>query len=97
MKKAKEQNLALNPQKISGACGRLMCCLAYEFDTYMELKKGLPKLGKTVVTPQGTGKVIQQKIIERRILVALDDGREVEAGLDEIREESFFEKYRKGK
>lgn len=97
VKMAKEQNLALNPQKISGACGRLMCCLAYEFDTYMELKKGLPKLGKTVVTPQGTGKVIQQKIIERRILVALEDGREVEAGLDEIREESFFEKYRKGK
>lgn len=97
VKMAKEQNLALNPQKISGACGRLMCCLAYEFDTYLELKKGLPKLGKTVVTPQGPGKVIQQKIIERRILVALEDGREVEAGLDEIREESFFEKYRKGK
>ena len=56
VKMAKEQNLALNPQKISGACGRLMCCLAYEIDTYTELRKDLPKVGKRVVTPQGAGK-----------------------------------------
>ncbi len=56
VKMAKEQNLALNPQKISGACGRLMCCLAYEVGTYTELKKDLPKVGKRVVTPQGAGK-----------------------------------------
>jgi cell fate regulator YaaT (PSP1 superfamily) len=94
---AKEQNLALNPQKISGACGRLMCCLAYEIDTYTELSKDLPKVGKRVVTAQGPGKVIQQNIIKQKIRVALDDGKEAEVGLDEIREESFFEKYRKGK
>lgn len=97
VKMAKEQNLALNPQKISGACGRLMCCLAYEIDTYTEMKKDLPKLGKRVVTPQGPGKVVQQNIIHRKVRVALDDGKEIEAGLEEIREESFFEKYRKGK
>jgi cell fate regulator YaaT (PSP1 superfamily) len=97
VKMAKEQNLALNPQKISGACGRLMCCLAYEIDTYTEMKKDLPKVGKRVVTPQGPGKVVQQNIIHRKVRVALDDGKETEAGLEEIREESFFEKYRKGK
>ncbi len=95
VKMAKEQNLALNPQKISGACGRLMCCLAYEVGTYTELKKDLPKVGKRVVTTQGPGKVIQQNIMNQTIRVALDDGKEVEVGLEEIREESFFERYRK--
>jgi cell fate regulator YaaT (PSP1 superfamily) len=97
VKMAKEQNLALNPQKISGACGRLMCCLAYEVGTYSELKKDLPKVGKRVVTPKGPGKVIQQNIINQKLKVALDDGEELEVGFDEIREESFFERVRKGK
>jgi cell fate regulator YaaT (PSP1 superfamily) len=97
VKMAKEQNLALNPQKISGACGRLMCCLAYEIDTYTEMKKNLPKVGKRVVTAQGAGKVIQQHIINQKIRVALDEGKEMEFDLDEISEESFFKKYRKGK
>jgi cell fate regulator YaaT (PSP1 superfamily) len=97
VKMAKEQNLALNPQKISGACGRLMCCLAYEVGTYSELKKDLPKVGKRVVTPKGPGKVIQQNIINQKLKVALDNGEELEVGFDEIREESFFERVRKGK
>jgi cell fate regulator YaaT (PSP1 superfamily) len=97
VKMAKEQNLALNPQKISGACGRLMCCLAFEIDTYTELKKDMPKVGKRVVTPQGAGKVVQQNIINQKLRVALDDGEEVDVALHEVREESFFEKYRKGK
>jgi cell fate regulator YaaT (PSP1 superfamily) len=94
---AKEQNLALNPQKISGACGRLMCCLAYEMDTYTELKKDRPKVGKRVVTPKGPGKVAQLNVINQKVRVVLDGGEEEEFGLDEIREESFFDKYRKGK
>jgi len=97
VKMAKEQNLALNPQKISGACGRLMCCLAYEMDTYTELKKDRPKVGKRVVTPKGPGKVVQLNVINQRVRVALEGGEEEEFGLDEIREESFFDKYRKGK
>ena len=97
VKMAKEQNLALNPQKISGACGRLMCCLAYEIDTYTELRKDMPKVGKRVITPQGPGKVTQQNIIHQKLRVALDQGEEEEFGLDEIHEDSFFEKYRKGK
>jgi cell fate regulator YaaT (PSP1 superfamily) len=97
VKMAKEQNLALNPQKISGACGRLMCCLAYEMDTYAELKKDRPKVGKRVVTPQGPGKVAQLNVINQKVRVSLDSGEEEEFVLDEIREESFFDKYRKGK
>jgi len=97
VKMAKEQNLALNPQKISGACGRLMCCLAFEVDTYTDLKRDLPKVGKRVVTPQGAGKVIQHNVIHQKIRVALDEGKEVEVGLNEIKEESFFDRYRKGK
>ena len=97
VKMAKEQNLALNPQKISGACGRLMCCLAYEYQTYAELKKDLPKVGKKVVTPKGTGKVIQQNVINRTLRVALDEGEEIEVAVADAREESFFDKVRKGK
>jgi cell fate regulator YaaT (PSP1 superfamily) len=97
VKMAKEQNLALNPQKISGACGRLMCCLAFEIDTYTEMKKDLPKIGKRVVTPQGPGKVIQQNVLYRKIRVTLDEGKEMEFESDEIREESFFDRYRKRK
>ncbi|NWF56131.1 MAG: stage 0 sporulation protein [Syntrophaceae bacterium] len=97
VKMAKEQNLALDPQKISGACGRLMCCLAYEVDTYSELKKDLPKVGKRVITPQGPGKVMQQSVINQKLKVLLDDGKEVEAGSDEVREESFFDRVRKAK
>jgi cell fate regulator YaaT (PSP1 superfamily) len=97
VKMAKEQNLALNPQKISGACGRLMCCLAYEMDTYTELRKDLPKVGKRVVTPQGPGKVAQLNVINQKARVTLDSGEDADVGLGEIREESFFDKYRKGK
>lgn len=56
---AKEQSLSLNPTKISGVCGRLMCCLKYEQDQYEASRKKLPKLGKEVITPQGRGMVTQ--------------------------------------
>lgn len=78
IKMAKEQNLSLNPTKISGACGRLMCCLQYEYETYKELKKDMPKLGKKIEIPEGRGKVIRQNIIERTITVLLEDGKEIE-------------------
>jgi cell fate regulator YaaT (PSP1 superfamily) len=97
VKMAKEQNLALNPQKISGACGRLMCCLAYEVPTYEELKKDLPKIGKRVLTPQGPGKVLQHNVLTQTLRVLLDEGGEIEVGLEAIQEESFFSKIRKGK
>jgi len=87
IKMAKEQNLSLNPTKISGACGRLMCCLQYEYDTYRELKKNLPKLGKKVELPEGRGKVIRQNIIERSVTVLLEDGKEIEKRIDPATEE----------
>lgn len=84
IKMAKEQNLSLNPTKISGACGRLMCCLQYEYDTYRELKKDMPKLGKKIEIPEGRGKVVRQNIMDRSITVLLEDGREIEKQLDPI-------------
>ncbi len=97
VKMAKEQNLALNPQKISGSCGRLMCCLAYEFLTYEELKKDLPKVGKRVITPQGSGKIIQHNILNQTIRVALDEDGEIDVSIGDLQEESLFSRIRKGK
>ena len=74
VKMTKEQGLPLDPEKISGVCGRLMCCLAYEYETYVELKKGLPKVGKRIQTPQGAGKVKYINIVSKKISVELDDG-----------------------
>jgi len=85
VKMAKEQNLALNPTKISGACGRLMCCLAYEYHSYCELKKGLPKTGKRVTTSHGEGKVIRQNIMNRTLTVELESGAEVTVACEDIR------------
>ncbi|MCJ7747796.1 MAG: stage 0 sporulation family protein [Desulfobacterales bacterium] len=84
VKMAKEQNLALNPTKISGICGRLMCCLAYEYPTYMELKKDLPKVGKHIVTNAGKGKVIRQNVLRQSVTVELEEGGEVTIDVSEI-------------
>jgi len=82
IKMAKEQNLSLNPAKISGACGRLMCCLQYEHETYRELKKDMPKIGKKVELPEGRGKVVRQNVMGRSYTVQLEEGREIEIELD---------------
>ena len=84
---AKEQSLSLNPTKISGQCGRLMCCLTYEFDTYKKLKKDMPKIGRTIVTPSGKGKVIRHNAICNRITVRLEDGMEIETAVDQLKKE----------
>jgi cell fate regulator YaaT (PSP1 superfamily) len=81
---AKEQNLSLNPTKISGMCGRLMCCLAYEHGFYSKAKKSIPKIGKKVDTPHGKGKVIRQNILRERLTIQLESGEEVELSPDEI-------------
>jgi len=84
VKMAKEQNIALNPTKISGICGRLMCCLAYEYPTYMELKKDLPRLGKHIVTRSGKGKVIRQNVLNQTVTIQLEEGGEVTLHASEI-------------
>ena len=84
---AKEQSLSLNPTKISGQCGRLMCCLTYEFDTYRKLKKNMPKIGRSVITPKGKGKVIRHNAICNRITVRLEGGMEIETAADQFKKE----------
>ena len=71
IKMAKVQNLSLNPTKISGICGRLMCCLKYENDVYLELKRGMPEPGERVKTPEGLGKVYDTNIFEDKVRVRL--------------------------
>ena len=78
IKMAKEQNLSLNPSKISGMCGRLMCCLNYEHTYYEDAKKDLPKIGKKVSIPQGEGKVVRQNILKKTLTVTLESGEEIE-------------------
>jgi len=91
IKMAKEQNLALNPTKVSGVCGRLLCCLAYEIDTYNQIKKDLPKVGAKVKTPDGVGKVFRVDIFSTNIDVLLDSGSLVKHPLDKITETSAGE------
>jgi cell fate regulator YaaT (PSP1 superfamily) len=73
IKMAKAQKLPLSSGKISGICGRLMCCLFYEYKTYKEYSKGLPKEGQTIETPKGKGKVISVNVLKRLVHVQLSD------------------------
>ena len=76
VKMAKEQNLALNPVKISGQCGRLLCCLGYEYETYCDLKKGLPKCGKRICLKDVEGEVIKQNLFSGTVTIRTDDRQE---------------------
>lgn len=76
IKMAKTQNLSLNPTKISGTCGRLMCCLKYEHEAYAELQKITPRQGSVVDTPEGRGKVITTQMLRGICKVQLDDSPE---------------------
>ncbi|MCM3389846.1 PSP1 domain-containing protein [Ureibacillus chungkukjangi] len=85
IKMAKDQNLSLNPTKISGLCGRLMCCLKYENDDYENAKEGMPDIGDKTMTPDGPGKVVGINVLERLIQVFLEEQvRTVEYTLEEI-------------
>jgi cell fate regulator YaaT (PSP1 superfamily) len=77
MKMAKIQKATLDPAKISGRCGRLKCCLRYEYDTYEEYRRDLPKVGVSVMTRVGQGKVIAQEILARKVLVRYEGSRDV--------------------
>ncbi|BCZ44067.1 stage 0 sporulation protein [Clostridium gelidum] len=76
IKMAKEQNLSLNPTKISGICGRLMCCLNYEQTTYEDIRKRLPKVGSIVKTEEGNGEVIGNSIVKEIVKVKIRRGDE---------------------
>lgn len=85
IKMAKEQGLSLNPTKISGVCGRLMCCLTFENSTYKRCKKSMPKLGKTLTTEAGKGKVVRQNVLKESITLRLEDRTEVEIPLKQLK------------
>jgi cell fate regulator YaaT (PSP1 superfamily) len=84
MKMAKLQKATLDPTKISGRCGRLKCCLRYEYDTYVEFKRELPNVGSLVVTKQGKGKVISQEILAKKLLVLFEDNRQIVTDLKDV-------------
>ena len=84
IKMAKEQGLPLNPAKISGVCGRLMCCLAYENDQYVEAKQGMPAVGAFVNTPSGMGKVVNINVIKQTVEVMLESGATIQVPVNEL-------------
>jgi len=84
MRMAKIQKTTLDPSKISGRCGRLKCCLRYEFDTYQALERELPAVGSRVVTHQGQGRVLALEVLARKVVVEFEDRRRIVVAQDEI-------------
>lgn len=88
---AKDQNLVLNPQKVSGVCGRLLCCLVYEDAAYRDAAKGMPRVGRRVITPDGEGRVRDRDVLKRVVRVQLlDDSNLQEYRVDDIRPAGNF-------
>jgi cell fate regulator YaaT (PSP1 superfamily) len=82
---AKEQGLSLNPSKLSGMCGRLKCCLRYEYDTYLELRRELPKVGAKVTSLKGDGIVLRHNVLKQTAIVRrAEDAVEVEVTLEDL-------------
>lgn len=84
VKMARAQGLSLNPSKLAGMCGRLKCCLRYEYDTYLELGRQLPALGTTVTSVKGDGVVTRQNILRQSVMIRREDGAEAEATLEDL-------------
>lgn len=81
---AKRQNLPLNPADISGVCGKLLCCLAFEDPLYAELRQGLPKVGATITTATGRGKVVEVSVLTRQVTILWEDGNRMVVDADEL-------------
>lgn len=86
MKMAKEQGLALIPEKLAGACGRLRCCIRYEHQWYADVKPMIPKLGSRVETEQGAGKVVEHRVPKGTYVVALEHGGQIEVAAAELQQ-----------
>ena len=84
MRMAKLQKTTLDPSKISGRCGRLKCCLRYEFDTYQALERELPAVGSRVVTRHGQGRVLALEVLAQKVVVEFEDRRRILVGPEEI-------------
>jgi cell fate regulator YaaT (PSP1 superfamily) len=88
MRMAKDQSLFLNPIKFSGVCGKLMCCLRYEHETYVDAKKRMPPIGAVVTSPKGQGRVVELNVLKGSALIQLDESKaELEFPAAEIRVE----------
>jgi cell fate regulator YaaT (PSP1 superfamily) len=87
LRMARDQQLALSPNKISGVCGRLMCCLAYERDAYVEALRRFPRVGARVRTAVGEGKITKADIFSRTVTIRAGEDREIRVSLEEITEE----------
>ncbi|MCP4720424.1 MAG: stage 0 sporulation protein, partial [Desulfobacteraceae bacterium] len=92
IKMAKEQGLSLNPTKISGVCGRLMCCLTFENSTYKHLKRKMPKLGKIITVEEGQAKVVRQNVLKESITLRLEDRTEVEKKISDLKKTNQLKK-----
>lgn len=84
IKMAKEQNLSLNPTKISGVCGRLMCCLRFECDHYEDTRSSMPEVGARAVTVEGEGKILSVNVIRNTLTVHLDNGKTMDFPTEEV-------------
>ena len=84
MRMAKIQKTTLDPAKISGRCGRLKCCLRYEFDGYLALEQELPPVGSRVVTARGPARVLALEILARKVVIEFEDRRKIVVGPDDI-------------
>jgi len=80
MRMAKLQKATLDPSKISGRCGRLKCCLRYEYETYQQMQKDLPSVGSEIITEEGRVRVLTQEILTGRLLVQTEDMRRMVVG-----------------
>jgi cell fate regulator YaaT (PSP1 superfamily) len=95
IKMAKEQGISLTPSEITGMCGRLRCCLVYEYEQYVEARKQLPKRNKRVVTPEGEGKIIDIYPLKQAVLVELENGRQQEFAHEQVQPWEELEALRK--
>jgi cell fate regulator YaaT (PSP1 superfamily) len=88
VKTAKDQDLPLNPSKITGVCGRLLCCLTFEHPMYNEMKKDMPRVGERVSGPSGVGTVVARNILKSTVNVSMDNGAYVETNYKELTREA---------
>ena len=84
LKMAKAQGLSPHPSRLAGMCGRLKCCLRYEYDTYLELGRALPAVGSAVVSVKGDGVVTRQNLLRQTVVIRCADGTDAEASLADL-------------
>ena len=84
VKLAKDQGMPITPGKISGTCGRLLCCLTYEYSNYIDAAKGMPPVGSSVMTPEGLGKVCYLQFLSGKVAVKMEDGKTKEFPKNDI-------------